>query len=329
MIDPALTPFIMAFMAAISIGGIAYVFLYPVLSGEKRREKRIGAVRAPVRSQKAVKQDLADKDRTKKLQESLEQIEQRQKQRSKVSLSVRLRRAGLSISTKQFFIMSVMTGVVGFLLGLLAAANILIAMAFGLVFGLGAPRWFVGFAAKRRFKKFTLEFPNAIDVIVRSIKAGLPFADAVMIVAREAAEPVRSEFKEMVDSQTIGVPISDAAERMYQRVPLSEVNFFAITVTIQQQSGGNLAEALGNLSKVLRERKKMKAKIQAVSQEAKSSAMIIGALPFFVAGAVYLTSPDYLQPLFTEPMGNLLLGACAIWMFCGIMIMRKMINFDF
>ncbi|MCG8451114.1 MAG: type II secretion system F family protein, partial [Pirellulales bacterium] len=187
----------------------------------------------------------------------------------------------------------------------------------------------LGFLTKRRQKKFLLELPNAIDIIVRGVKAGLPFADCMRIIATESQEPVRSEFRAVIESQTVGVQAGDAVERMYQRIPLPEVNFFAITVGIQQHSGGNLSEALGNLSKVLRERKKMTAKIQAMSQEAKASAAIIGSLPILVMVLVYLTSPDYIELLWTERLGQIMLAASVFWMFMGVMVMRKMINFDF
>jgi tight adherence protein B len=149
------------------------------------------------------------------------------------------------------------------------------------------------------------------------------------MIAAEAPEPVRSEFRSIVETQTVGMPIGDACEKLFERVPLPETNFFGIVISIQQKAGGNLSEALGNLSRVLRDRKKMKMKIVAMSQEAKASAGIIGALPIVVMGLVYLTSPNYISLLWTEPHGRLMLAASAVWMFFGVMVMKKMINFDF
>src|SRR5437763_1418695 len=182
---------------------------------------------------------------------------------------------------------------------------------------------------KRRETKFLQAFADSVDVIVRGIRAGLPLLECLKIVANEASEPVKSEFRAIIETQTIGMPIGDACAKLYERVPLAECNFFGIVIGIQQKSGGNLSEALSNLSRVLRDRKKMKAKIQAMSMEAKASAMIIGALPITVMMLVYITSPDYIQLLWTHPMGRLMLAGSAAWMFMGVLVMRKMINFDF
>ena len=170
-------------------------------------------------------------------------------------------------------------------------------------------------------------------MIVRGIKAGLPLLDSLKLIATEAEEPIRSEFRSIIETHTIGIPIGEACLKLYEDMPLPEANFFAIVVSIQQRAGGNLSEALGNLSRVLRDRKKMKAKIKAkikaMSMEAKASATIIGALPIAVMLLVYITSPQYISLLWTEPLGRMMLLGSAIWMSIGIMVMRKMINFDF
>jgi tight adherence protein B len=168
-----------------------------------------------------------------------------------------------------------------------------------------------------------------VDVIVRGVRSGLPLFDSIKVVAADAPEPLRSEFQTIIETQTIGMPLGDACLRLYERIPLPEANFFGIVIAIQQKSGGNLSEALGNLSRVLRDRKKMKAKIQAMSMEAKASAGIIGALPPIVMILVYLSTPKYMEMMWIEPMGRVLLAICAFWMGMGIMVMKKMINFDF
>jgi tight adherence protein B len=177
-------------------------------------------------------------------------------------------------------------------------------------------------------KKFLLEFPGAIDVIVRGIKAGLPLGDCLRIVASEMAEPVRGEFRQIIEAQSIGLSLPEAVARITERVPVSEANFFAIVINIQQKSGGNLSEALGNLSAVLRDRKLMKAKVAAMSSEAKASAGIIGALPFIVTLLVYLSSPGYISLLWTTSTGEFVLGCAAFWMMIGIVTIKKMVNFD-
>ena len=181
----------------------------------------------------------------------------------------------------------------------------------------------VSFLKKRREAKFLNAFPDAVDVIVRGIKAGLPLLDCLKMIATEAPEPVKSEFRAIVETQTIGMPLGEACAKLYERMPLPEANFFGIVISIQQKAGGNLSEALGNLSRVLRDRKKMKAKIQAMSMEAKASASIIGALPIVVMVLVYLTSPNYIALLWTHPTGRIMLAGCAVWMSIGIMVMRK------
>jgi tight adherence protein B len=209
-------------------------------------------------------------------------------------------------------------------------AHLPIFLLLGLVFvaGAGLPRLFIALAFRRRMKKFLGELPNALDVMVRSIKSGLPLNDALRLIAGEAREPVKSEFRKVIEAQQMGLSIPEGIARMHLSVPLQEVNFFSVVITIQAQAGGNLSEALGNLSRVLRDRKKMRDKVTALSMEAKASAVIIGALPFIVATLVYLTSPQYMMILFTDPRGHLIMGASAVWMSIGIFVMRKMTSFD-
>jgi tight adherence protein B len=242
---------------------------------------------------------------------------------------VRIAQAGLSWSKQRFIIFSAILGIVGSGAalalngGLLGAAGMAFAGAFGL------PRWILKFLKKRREAKFLAAFPDAVDVIVRGIKSGLPLLDSMRVISNDSPEPLRSEFRAIIETQSFGIPLGDACGKLYERIPVAEANFFGIVIAIQQKAGGNLAEALTNLSRVLRDRKKMKAKIQAMSMEAKASAAIIGSLPPGVMTLVYLTSPSYIELLWTEPLGRVMLACCAFWMFCGVMVMRKMINFDF
>jgi tight adherence protein B len=241
-----------------------------------------------------------------------------------------MRQGGLAWSRTTYGLVSLGAGILSFLAGLsLLGGQIMPAAAFGVAGGLLLPHLYVGFRRKRRLNRFTAEFPNAVDVIVRGVKSGLPLVDCLKINAAEAQEPVRSEFKAIVQDQTLGLPLDEAVQRLPERVPLAEANFFAIVIAIQSRTGGSLSEALGNLSKVLRERRKMKAKIKSMSSEAKASAAIIGSLPAIVAGLVYITSPDYISLLFTETVGNVVLVGSGLWMLMGCLVMRKMINFDF
>ena len=259
----------------------------------------------------------------------MREVEARQKREQKVALAIRITQAGLSWSKEKFFVISGILGLIGALAplfiggGLLASAGLAFAMSFGV------PRWLLGHLKKRREKKFLAALPDAVDVIVRGIKSGLPLYDSLKVVAADASEPLRSEFAAIIETQAIGMPLGDACLRLYERMPLPEANFFGIVISIQQKSGGNLSEALGNLSKVLRERKKMREKIKAMSMEAKSSAGIIGSLPPVVMILVYVMTPAYISLLWTHPTGQMLLVGSGIWMTMGILVMKKMINFDF
>ena len=223
---------------------------------------------------------------------------------------MRLTQAGLDWSKRRFLITAGALGVGAFLGGLLMGTGLLAALGFAFAAGCGLPLWLLAFLKKRREARFLFTLPDAVDVIVRGIKAGLPLLDSLKLIAADAEEPVRSEFRGIIETQTIGMPLGEACLKLYERMPVAEANFFGIVVSIQQRAGGNLSEALGNLSRVLRDRKKMKAKIQAMSMEAKASASIIGALPIVVMSLVYFTSPDYIALLWTDPLGRIMLACC-------------------
>ena len=317
------------FLAAAAVGGLAWVFLYPLLSGERQAEQRMQSVAKSDRVATKVAARASPKLRRDQLEETLKELEARRKKQKSPSLNVRIEQAGLAWSKQQFMIISGVLGLVAFVGVLVLHGGFLAAL--GLAFGasFGVPRWVLNFLKKRRHNKFLQHFPDAVDIIVRGIKAGLPLLDSMKVIVADAPEPVKSEFRAILETQTIGLPLGEACGRLYERVPLPEANFFGIVVTIQQKAGGNLSEALGNLSRVLRDRKKMKAKIKAMSMEAKASAGIIGSLPILVMGIVYITSPDYIELLWITPTGRLLLAGSAVWMLVGIMTMKKMINFDF
>jgi tight adherence protein B len=203
----------------------------------------------------------------------------------------------------------------------------LIALGVGFSAALGLPRWVVGFLAKRRTKKFTAEFPNAVDIIVRGVKSGLPVHDCLRIIAKECAAPLGPEFQRLVENLAMGLTFDQALEKMYERMPTPELRFFAIVMSIQQKAGGNLAEALGNLSAVLRSRKLMREKIKAMSSEATASASIIGSLPPGVIILISMTTPTYIALMFTDPRGQLMLMGGLLWMGIGIFVMTKMVSF--
>jgi tight adherence protein B len=316
------------FLAATAVGGVAYVFLYPILSGEKKTEQRFATTVAKAAPAARATRNQP-KSRRDSIENTLKEFEERHKKNKRVSLPIRIEQAGLAWSKQKYIIISLMVGVLMFMGGLIGNAGMPAAAALGFAGAFGLPRWLLSFLKKRREQKFLNAFPDAVDIIVRGVKAGLPLLDCMKMITVEAPEPLKSEFRAIVETQAIGMPLGEACGKLYERMPVPEANFFGIVISIQQKAGGNLAETLGNLSRVLRDRKKMKGKIQAMSQEAKASASIIGALPVAVMAMVWITSPQYINLLFTEPLGNVMLAGSAIWMFTGVMVMKKMINFDF
>ena len=331
MLSPELIQLAIIALASLSAGLIVYLLIFPYLSGEKAAEKRVGSVSerrsASSRARAAANDDL-DR-RRKQVQVSLEELEKRTKQQEVVTMRMRLTRAGLpDMSPQQFYMFSALGAVFMFAISYFSGLNLLISGAIAFVSGLGLPRWLLSTLAKRRQARFLGEFANTIDVVVRGVKSGLPLNECLDIISREAPEPIRTEFAELMRQQKVGVPLGECFERMYKRMPMPEVNFFAIVVAIQQQAGGNLAEALGNLADVLRARKMLAAKVSALSAEAKASAAILGALPFFVMGMTYMSSPEYISLLWNDRTGHMLLAGGGIWMTLGMLVMRKMINFD-
>ena len=323
-----LTAYALIAMIGLTVGGVIFAIIYPWLfdSASASRIKAIGGPKRENSGRSKLLEEVKD-NRRKQVQESLNKIGESAKKKKRVSIKIRLNQAGLEITPRTFHIMSIVVGFVLALTAMIAGAPLFSVPMIGFAGAFGLPRWVLNFLCNRRQNKFLNDFADAIDVMVRGLKSGLPLTEAMKIIATEQGPPVGPEFMEVVEGQKIGIPIDQGIERMLERVPLPEVNFLAIVMSIQSKTGGNLSEALGNLSKVLRDRKKMKAKVRAVSQEAKSSAGIIGAMPFAIAGLVTFSNPNYLQPLYHTRMGNMLLIGSAIWMTMGILVMKKMINF--
>ena len=245
----------------------------------------------------------------------------------RLSLTTRIQRAGLNIDLKTFWIFSGIAAVIGFLVGLFVTKQIFLAPVFAFATGFGLPRWLLNMLSDRREKAFTEEFANAIDVLVRGIKSGLPVHDCFRIIAKESSAPLGPEFQTLIENMSVGMSLDQAFDKMYARMPTAELRFFTIVLNIQQKAGGNLAEAMSNLSGVLRARKMMREKAKALSGEAVASASIIGVLPPSLMLALYFLSPAYIGGLFTDPRGQLMLAGGVLWMGIGIFVMRKMIDF--
>jgi tight adherence protein B len=271
-----------------------------------------------------------NQQRRKNVQAMLKELEQRQAQQKKrPSLRRRIEQAGLSITPRTYWTFAAIAGVVGGAGAFIAVKALYAIPLAGFALAFGLPRWVLSFLKARREKKFTREFAPAIDTIVRSVKSGLPVSEALKLVGTEIPEPVGGEFRMLTESLKVGVTMEDGLKRMYERMPTAEVNFFGIVMSIQQRSGGNLSEALSNLSGVLRDRKRLQGKIRAMSSEAKSGAMIIGSLPPGVVAMIYIMSPNYIKPMFEVRLGNLMLLGCAVWMTLGVLVMKKMVSFKY
>lgn len=313
-------------LIALAVAAVVYVLLLPVLTGERRAAQRLKTISVS-RASGTVRG--ATVNRREQIAKTLNEIEAKSKGATKVTLELKIARAGLSWSLRTFWTISGSIGAVLGLILLLITESPIVALGGVFVGALGVPQYMLRSMRLRRIAKFNKELPNAVDVIVRGIRTGIPVGDCFRMVSREAEEPVRGEFRTIIETQALGLSLGEAVSRLHERVPVPEVNFFSIVINIQQQSGGNLSEALNNLSRVLRERRKMAGKVQAMSMEAKASASIIAALPFGVAGITTLTSPDYISLLWTTDAGKIALVGSALWMGAGIFTIKKMIAFDF
>jgi tight adherence protein B len=214
--------------------------------------------------------------------------------------------------------------------GLLAmqGAPLLLALLVGLVVGAGLPHMVVGFQIKKRVGKFNAKFPDAIELLVRGLRSGLPVTETMAVVAQEIQDPVGFEFRQVVDKMKIGRTMDASLQETADRLGTPEFQFFTITLQIQRETGGNLAETLANLADVLRKRGQMKLKIRAMSSESKASAYIIGALPFIVFTLIYFINGGYMQKFFTDERLMIAGGGGLVWMSIGAFIMAKMINFE-
>jgi tight adherence protein B len=318
-----INPIVIAGGLALAFGGLAFAFV----GGDSRADKRRAAVaRTDAKAGVAASVDRAA--RKKQIAEGVRDSETKGR-RKRVSLATKIDQAGLSITKQHYWIGSVLLGLICSALTFLQSRSFLLTLLVGVTATIGLPQLVLSRLRIGRLQKFVSNFPTAIDIIVRGIKSGLPLGDTIRIAVTESPEPVKSEFRRIVEALSLGLTLPEAIERMAHRVPIAETNFFAIVIAIQSKAGGNLSEALGNLSRVLRERKKMKAKITAMSMEAKASAAIIGAVPFLVVGALYVSSPKYVSLLWMTSHGKVISVIAIFWMGIGIAMMKKMISFDF
>ena len=244
------------------------------------------------------------------------------------ALSMRLHRSGKNWTLAQYAYASAGLGLTVAVLIFLKSGNALLALGMGVAVGAGLPHWVVNFHIKRRSGKFTTKFPDAIELLVRGLRSGLPVSETLGVVASEVPGPVGEEFKLVTERMRIGKTMEDALQETADRLNTAEFSFFCITLAIQRETGGNLAETLSNLADVLRKRAQMKLKIRAMSSESKASAYIVGSLPFIVFGMIYWINPKYLGGFFTDDRLIMIGLGGAVWMSMGAFIMAKMVSFE-
>lgn len=328
---PDLVTYAIAGLAFVAIAGLGMAFAG---ADRGKQSKRLKAISDGTRRGGAA--EAAGLARRKQMDATTKALRDREdairKKKAGKSLEDKIKQSGMNITIPVFYMASAAAGIgtfVALFLGPQLNSDMMLLANVGISFAaaFGAPRWFLGMKIAGRQKKFISQFADAIDVIVRGVKSGLPLHECLKMIAKESPQPLAGEFQIVCDAIAMGVDVPQALDKMYQRTPIQEVNFFNIVLNIQQKAGGNLSEALGNLSNVLRSRKLLREKIKALSSEAKASAMIIGSLPIIVMLLVYFTTPSYIMTLFVTDLGHLILLIAAALMGMGIYIMRSMINF--
>lgn len=278
---------------------------------------------------KGGKKDIHDQRRAeiaKKLKEQSEE-EKKKKKGKGASMADQLAQAGMKISVKAFWINMVIVAAIVGAVAWFAKLPVYAVPMISLVVLFLVPRMLIKIRTGKRQKKFLEEFPDALEAMIRLLKAGMPVSEAISMVGREFSGPVGEEMAKIYDTQKIGVPLHEACYEAARRMPITEMQMFATGIAIQAQTGASLSEVLGNLAHVIRARFRLKRKVVSLSSEAKSSAMIIGALPVLISGGIYLINPDYIGILFEDPFGRVLVGGAAVWMCIGILVMKIMINF--
>jgi tight adherence protein B len=312
-------------LTVLIVGGMAGVFILLNKQEQKKRTLQILTGQA-VQDDSASKKNSADKrraDLARKLHEN-----ESPKTKKAAVLADLLRQAGWGDTTpKEFWMMSIGLGIILFLLTKLTHQAMPIVLMSLVVGTFGIPRFVLKFRIGRRQKKFLEEFPDALESMVRLLKAGMPVGEAIAMVSREYTGPVGEEMSKVYDEQKIGISMAEACLHAAERMPITEMQMFATGISIQQQTGSSLSEILTNLARVIRARFRLKRKVQALSAEAKASAMIIGALPILVGAGLSLINPDYMYPLFYTLKGKFYLFGAIGWMCVGVLVMRQMINF--
>jgi tight adherence protein B len=244
-------------------------------------------------------------------------------------LRLKVERAGFNVNLSVvFIIIGALCGLFVMFFATVLALPMTVSISAGIALGLAAPTMIISMRGKKRIKEFNSSLPDAIDLIVRNVRSGLPVSEGINSVSTDLTGPISEEFKTISDQITIGVPMEDALARSVKRVAAPDFAFLSIALAIQKETGGNLTEALGNLSRLLRQRNQMQLKVRALTSEARSSAMIIGALPFLVIMVLVVMNPDYVSVLIEDETGQTVSMVGLASMLLGYTIMAKMVRFQ-
>lgn len=310
------------------------LFVFAILSWylwseEKKRHARImtqiGAQARVSEKGSDKRADLKQKNMQRDIAKRLDSVSE--KKDEKVGLDDLIEQSGLSISVKGFWIGSVIFALLMTAIAYLLGVNIVLLILIASLSLFFLPKAFLKMKAKKRQKAFLDDFADALEAMVRLLKAGMPVSESIAMVSKEFGGPVGEEMSRIYEAQNIGVSLPEATQKAAQRMPLPEMYMLATGITIQQQTGSSLSEALQNLANLIRARYRLKRKVVALSSEATVSAGIIGALPIFVGTMLYFVNPEYTGLLFTHPVGKVLSIGAGVWMCIGVFIMRQMINF--
>lgn len=311
--------------AGVTVASLMVVFLLVESGAQKSRRDRVNAVvRRSARPATAAGKDMVTPTKTKT--KPARSVGKSMLPRAAL-LRDRIDRAGLSLSVGAYAGLSAGLGVLGLVAGLFApGSNPLIAMLAAVVLGIGLPHLTLTVLASQRRATFLNNFPEAIDLMVRGIRSGLPVTEGMKSVAQEEPDPVGGEFRRVVDGLAIGRTLTDSLQDAARRIGAPEFDFFVVTLSVQKETGGNLAETLDNLADILRKRRQAKLKIKALSAEARMSALIIGALPFVMFVIISIIQPSYTGQLLSDPRGHVMIAAGLLWLAVGGVVMSRMVN---
>lgn len=324
------------FWITIAVFGGALLVSLPIIVFLQSRSKIRRQVKSIItqQSEETVEKKSVVKDgaqRSQEIAKKLKEAEKEQKvkkEKDSLTLKGKMRQAGVKPSLARFWILSIFGGLaLGGLTNSFTGLPLPVVILITITGIFGLPRMVLKFLIGRRQKKFLEEFAEALEAMVRLLKSGMPVSEAIHMVGREFGGPVGFEMDRIYDEQRVGVTLPEAVHKAAERMPLTEMKMFATGITIQAETGSSLSEILTNLANVIRDRYRLKRKVKAMSAEAKTSAIIIGSLPLFVSGMLYLLNPGYMQPMLDSGTGRLVLYGAGVWMVIGMIVIRQMINF--